>query len=149
MYTRHEVAAPREVGPSGRTKLLKIRRPPPIKPLYQEVSLAIPHRISSRLLLLGCLALCAAPAFADGIHRAVVTRVAPIYPEIARRMHLGGKVVLLVTIQANGTVSATKVESGHALLIMAAEDAVRHWRFSSNSDITESEIEVNFNLAGQ
>lgn len=111
--------------------------------------MAIPARTPSRLLLLGCLVLCAAPALADGIHRAVVTRVAPIYPELARRMHVGGKVVLLVTIQANGTVSSTKVESGHALLTPAAEDAVRHWRFSPNSDISESQVEVTFNIDGQ
>jgi TonB family protein len=108
--------------------------------------LAIPHRISSRLLLLVCLALCVAPAFADGIHRAIVKRVSPIYPEIARRMHVGGTVLLLVTIQADGTVSSTKVESGHALLTPAAEDAVRHWRFSPNSEASESEVEVNFNI---
>lgn len=111
--------------------------------------MAITLRTISRLLVTGCLALCVAPAFADGVHRAVVTRVAPIYPELARRMHVGGKVVLLVTIQANGTVSATKVESGHALLTAAAEDAVRRWRFAPNSDTSESEVEINFNATGQ
>ena len=61
-------------------------------------------------------------------------------------MHVGGKVVLLVSIKADGTVSATKVESGHALLAPAAQDAVTHWRFAPNPDATESEIEVNFNI---
>jgi TonB family protein len=64
-------------------------------------------------------------------------------------MHVGGKVVLLVSIKADGTVSSTKVESGHALLAPAAQDAVTHWRFAPNSDATESEIEVNFNIDGQ
>jgi TonB family protein len=64
-------------------------------------------------------------------------------------MHVGGKVVLLVSIKADGTVSSTKVESGHALLAPAAQDAVTHWRFSPNADATESEIEVNFNIDGQ
>ena len=45
-------------------------------------------------------------------------------------MHVGGKVVLLVTIQPDGTVSGTKVESGHALLAPAAQDAVSRWRFA-------------------
>jgi TonB family protein len=61
-------------------------------------------------------------------------------------MHVGGKVVLLVSIKADGTVSSTKVESGHALLAPAAQDAVTHWRFSPNPDATESEVEVNFNI---
>jgi TonB family protein len=64
-------------------------------------------------------------------------------------MHVGGKVVLLVSIKADGTVSSTKVESGHALLAPAAQDAVTHWRFSPNPDATESEVEVNFNIDGQ
>jgi TonB family protein len=64
-------------------------------------------------------------------------------------MHVGGKVVLLVSVKPDGTVSGTKVESGHALLAPAAQDAVTHWRFAPNSDATESEVEVNFNIDGQ
>jgi TonB family protein len=59
-------------------------------------------------------------------------------------MHVSGKVVLLVTIQADGKVSATKVESGHALLAPAAQDAVSRWRFIPEAEPSESEIEVNF-----
>jgi TonB family protein len=68
----------------------------------------------------------------------------PTYPELARRMHVTGKVVLLVTIQPDGRVIATKVESGHALLVQAAEDAVSRWRFTPNSEASELEVEVNF-----
>jgi TonB family protein len=64
-------------------------------------------------------------------------------------MHVGGKVVLLVSIKADGTVTATKVESGHALLAAAAQDAVTHWRFAPNSEASESEVEINFNIDGQ
>jgi len=108
--------------------------------------LAFPLRSSRPLLLAGSVALCVGTAFAGNVHRAIVSRTNPAYPELAKRMHVGGKVVLLVTIQADGTVSATKVESGHALLAPAAQDAVTHWRFSPNSEASESEIEVNFNL---
>jgi TonB family protein len=59
-------------------------------------------------------------------------------------MHVSGKVVLLVSIQADGKVSGTKVESGHALLAPAAQDAVSQWRFAPSSEATESEIDVNF-----
>ncbi len=61
-------------------------------------------------------------------------------------MHVGGKVVLLVTIQPDGSVSSTKVESGHALLVLAAQEAVTHWRFTPNPEASESEIEVDFNI---
>jgi TonB family protein len=59
-------------------------------------------------------------------------------------MHVYGKVVLLVTIDAEGKVLATKVESGHALLVLAAQDAVSRWRFAPNTEASESEIEINF-----
>ena len=64
-------------------------------------------------------------------------------------MHVGGKLVLLVTIQADGTVSSTKVESGHALLAPDAQDAVTRRRFAPNPEASESEVEVNFNIDGQ
>jgi TonB family protein len=59
-------------------------------------------------------------------------------------MHVSGKVVLLVTVQPDGKVSGTKVESGHALLAPAAQDAVSRWRFAPGPDTSESEIDVNF-----
>ena len=104
------------------------------------------YRSARSLLLTGTLFLCVGTALAGNVHRAVVTRVPPVYPELAHRMHVGGKVVLLVQIQADGTVSDTKVESGHALLTAAAQDAVKHWRFAPNPEPSESEIEINFNI---
>jgi len=61
-------------------------------------------------------------------------------------MHVGGKVVLHVVIAPDGSVTEAKAESGHALLTLAAEDAVRRWRFSPNPEASESDIEVNFNV---
>jgi TonB family protein len=117
-----------------------------------EVSLAIPLRFSRPLLLAGGAALSvlfAGVALAAPTPRAVVSRVAPAYPELARRMHVSGKVVLLVTIQPDGKVSGTKVESGHALLAPAAQDAVSRWRFVPAPEASESEIDVNFTADGQ
>lgn len=111
--------------------------------------MAGPFRSSRPLLLVASLFLCAGAAFAGNVHRAVVTRVSPSYPELARRMHVGGTVVLLVTVQPDGAVSKTKVESGHPLLATAAEDAVKRWRFAPGPDASESEIEVNFRSDGQ
>ncbi len=111
--------------------------------------MAIQLRSSRPFLLAGSVALCVGTAFAGTVHRAIVSRTAPTYPELARRMHVGGKVVLLVTVQADGTVSATKIESGHALLAPAAQEAVAHWRFAPGPEASESEIEVNFNIESQ
>jgi len=97
-----------------------------------EVSLASSFRTSRSLLIAGGLVICAGAASAAPTHRAIVTRVSPSYPELARRMHVSGKVMLLVTIDPDGKVTATKVESGHALLAPAAQDAVSRWRFAPN-----------------
>ena len=107
------------------------------------------HRSLRSLLPVAGVAFCAGTVFAAPAPRAVVSRVTPAYPELARRMHVSGKVVLLVTVQPDGKVSATKVESGHALLAPAAQDAVSRWRFVPNSDASETEVEVNFNGDGQ
>jgi TonB family protein len=112
--------------------------------------LAIQLRPSRFLFLAGGVALCVGTACAaSNVHRAIVSRVAPTYPELARRMHVSGKVVLLVMIQPDGSVSSTKVESGHALLAPAAQEAVTRWRFAPNPEASESEIEVNFNIDAQ
>ncbi len=102
------------------------------------------------LFFAGVVALCVSTAFAiSNVRRAIVSRVAPTYPELARRMHVGGKVVLLVTILPDGSVSSTKVQSGHALLVQAAQEAVTHWKFAPNPETSESEIGVNFTFDGQ
>jgi TonB family protein len=114
-----------------------------------EVSLASLLRSSRPVAFAAALGLCAAAAFAAPTPRAIVSRVPPAYPELARRMHVSGKVVLLVTIQADGKVSGTKVESGHALLAPAAQDAVSRWRFAPGPEASESEVDVNFTGDGQ
>jgi TonB family protein len=111
--------------------------------------LAISRRTSRPFLLVAGLAICAGTAFAANTHRAIVSKVSPAYPELARRMHVSGKVVLLVTIDADGKVCATKVESGHALLVPAAQDAVSRWRFAPATETSESEIDVNFSPDSQ
>jgi TonB family protein len=114
-----------------------------------EVPLAISFRGPRSLVLTGGLVLCVTTAFAAVTQRAIVARVSPTYPELARRMHVSGKVVLLVTIQPDGKVSGTKVESGHALLAPAAQDAVSRWRFAPGPETSESEIDINFTPDGQ
>lgn len=97
--------------------------------------------IVSTLLLL--VALCLNARAGEG-GRAVVRRTPPIYPEIARQMHIGGSVLLTVSIAADGTVSDVKVERGHPILIDAAVDAVRKWKYVSAPGVTQATININF-----
>ena len=83
----------------------------------------------------------------SGSHRPVLVRTQPEYPELARRMHVSGDVMLRIEIQPNGTVIVARVESGHALLRQAATDAVLHWRFAPAPESSVQIIAVSFKIS--
>lgn len=55
--------------------------------------------------------------------------VAPTYPQIAKTAHITGKVLLLVTIEADGRVSNVELTSGPPLLQRNAIENVKLWVF--------------------
>ncbi len=79
--------------------------------------------------------------------RAVKARVAPIYPDIAKRMKIEGTVSVQVTVDATGKVSDAKSVAGNLILAPAAEDAVRRWSFEAGPGTAKMKVEVNFVLA--
>lgn len=83
----------------------------------------------------------------------IVNRVMPEYPAIARTAHVSGTIVLHAIIAKDGTVQELVYVSGPPLLLKAAMDAVRQWRYRPtmlNGDPVEVEttIDVVFNLGG-
>ena len=56
-------------------------------------------------------------------------RVEPEYPEAARQGHVEGTVVLQTKIDAHGDVEDVTVISGPPLLVPAAVDAVKQWKY--------------------
>ena len=60
----------------------------------------------------------------------LVSRIQPVYPPIAIQARIQGNVVLHAIIGKEGAVSELQVLSGHPLLVQAAFDAVRQWRYS-------------------
>ena len=82
----------------------------------------------------------------------LVSRVQPIYPPLARQSRIEGSVVLHAVINKDGEVSELQVLSGHPLLVNAALDAVRQWRYSptllsGQALEVETTITVTFVLA--
>ncbi len=69
----------------------------------------------------------------DQPDRKVKSRVEPVYPEIARKMGITGNVKLQLVVSPNGVVKETKVIGGHPILVNAAVDAVKKWRFETAS----------------
>jgi TonB family protein len=78
--------------------------------------------------------------------RKVVNRIAPVYPELAKRMHVSGVVKLEVVIRANGDVKSTKVMGGNPVLIESASEAVRKWKFEAAREDTTEVVQLTFAL---
>lgn len=83
----------------------------------------------------------------------LIHRVQPEYPQLARQARIQGTVVLRAIISREGRIENLQVLSGHPLLVPAALDAVRQWRYrpySLNDEPVEVEtqITVNFTLTG-
>jgi TonB family protein len=59
----------------------------------------------------------------------LINQVAPVYPPLARAARLQGTVVMQVLIDRQGAIANVSVISGHELLVDAAVDAVKKWRY--------------------
>jgi protein TonB len=83
----------------------------------------------------------------------LILRVQPDYPAIARQARVQGQVVLRAMISREGTIEHLQVLSGHPMLVRAAVDAVRQWRYrpyvlNGGPVEVETEVKVNFVLSG-
>lgn len=82
-------------------------------------------------------------AQADEAARKIKTKVTPQYPELARRMNITGAVKLELLVAPNGQVKVVKSLGGHPLLIDAAQNAVKQWKFEPGQEGTEI-VEIRF-----
>jgi protein TonB len=83
----------------------------------------------------------------------IVAQPQPLYPALARQARIQGNVVLHAIIDKDGRVGQLEVVSGHPLLVQAALDAVKQWRYQPtqlNGDPVEVDttITVSFVLGG-
>lgn len=70
-------------------------------------------------------------AFADLTEKPAETkRVAPVYPELAKRASIEGTVVVKVLVNTTGTVENVEVLKSHPLLDEAAIDAAKQFEFT-------------------
>ena len=76
--------------------------------------------------------------------RKVTVRVAPAYPELAAKMHIHGIVKIEATVRPNGSVRATRVLGGSPILVDAAGDAVKKWKFEPTPNETTQVVQVSF-----
>jgi TonB family protein len=76
--------------------------------------------------------------------RKVASRVAPFYPELAKRMRLQGVVKVEAVVRANGTVKSTRILGGNPVLVQSALDAVNKWKFEPGPDETTEVVQLTF-----
>lgn len=92
-----------------------------------------------------CAVIAAGQASSHTPERKVVEKTAPVYPELAKRMHITGIVKLEVVVRPNGTVKGSKTVGGNPVLIQSAMDAVSKWKFEASPDETTGVVELTFN----
>jgi len=83
----------------------------------------------------------------------LIYRVQPVYPILAREARIQGEVELRAIISKTGTIQNLTVLRGHAMLVPAAVEAVKQWRYRpyllNNEPIeVETDVTVNFMLSG-
>jgi TonB family protein len=94
--------------------------------------------------LLGTYALAQSSSSEEG-KRKVKTKVAPVYPELAKRMNVTGRVKIEVIITPDGRVKSTRALGGHPLLVQSCVEAVKEWKFVAAPEETTQVVEFDFN----
>jgi TonB family protein len=86
----------------------------------------------------------------EGVMRATRTeKVDAVYPPEAEQARIQGQVVLSVRLNKSGEVASISLISGHPMLIPAAIDAVKRWKYKPyllNDDPVEVETMVRLNF---
>jgi len=81
---------------------------------------------------------------AQEVSRKVIAKTAPTYPDLAKRMHVTGKVKLEVVITAGGSVKSAILIGGSPIFEKSAVDAVKQWKFEPAQTETKAAIVLEF-----
>ena len=96
------------------------------------------------VVALGSLVVAQHNPASGGPQRKIVTRTAPAYPELAKRMHVQGTVKIEATVRPNGTVKSTRVIGGSPVLVGAAIEAVSRWKFEPAANESLEVVQITF-----
>jgi TonB family protein len=75
------------------------------------------------------LLLTAAPGFSETSRKAI-SNPAPVYPELAKRMHLTGTVKVLIIVGPDGQIKSADFQGGHPVLIDAVRTVLKEWKYA-------------------
>src|ERR1700693_6261596 len=78
------------------------------------------------------------------VTRRAKVRIEPSYPERARQLKLTGKVRIEGIVSPDGNIKNTRVVGGSPLLVDAALDAIKQWKYEPGPRETLEKIEFSF-----
>ena len=96
------------------------------------------------VLVLAVLALAWPESVSAQAERRVIAKPVPIYPEVAKRIALKGTVKIEATVGENGEIKHTKVIGGHPVLVDAALETLKRWKYEPGKDETIVTIQFEF-----
>jgi TonB family protein len=76
--------------------------------------------------------------------RKAIQNPTPVYPAFARQLNLAGTVKLKAIVDPDGKVKQVEVVGGHPVLVDAAVDAVKRWKYAPAKTETPIELEFHF-----
>ena len=104
-----------------------------------------------RRILSGIAALVAITAIAaaqsaspSAPERKISSRAVPVYPELAKKMHIHGVVRVEAVVRPNGQVKSTRVLGGNPVLVDSALDAVGRYKFEPGQNETTEVVQLVF-----
>lgn len=122
--------------------------------LGKNVLLQNPARLSNQkvwlrsLLLGGLFAVVLTTALqaqkTEKFSRKLIYRENPGYPMTLREAHIGGTVRLEIVISAKGTVDQVSPLGGNPVLVEAASNAVKKWKYAPADSESKTEVEFTF-----
>ena len=101
-------------------------------------------RIGAGALLGIAISLTSTHASAQETNRKVISNPSPMYPELARKVHLAGVVKVQVVIAADGKIKEVKVIGGHPLLVDAVQETLKNWKYAPGASETTTTLAFNF-----
>jgi TonB family protein len=76
--------------------------------------------------------------------RKLVRKVDPVYPPMAKKINLAGTVKVFAIVATDGTVKSVEPVGGSPVLVQAAQDAIRQWRFVPAAAESKELVELHF-----
>lgn len=77
--------------------------------------------------------------------RKITAKVTPQYPPLCRTLKISGSVKVDALVSPNGTVKLITIKGGHPVLVEAAQNAVRQWKWEPAPHETHESVELRFN----